>query len=569
MNNKIIAIIIVLVNFIFVTMVDAQTPYTNGNTAGAVLQQQLQERETLPEAVDANFEKPPEYKPALDVNGGLQVKPTAIVFSGDLLLNELELQAFAKPCINKMITVADLEQLCQTITDELRNRGYVVAQAYIPAQEIRGGTIEIAIVAGRYGTIKIVNKATIHTAVIDNELTALKKGDLIKSRSLERAILLINDLSGVNARAALSAGMDVGTSDLTITVLNAQTPSFISPLSFRLTYDNYGAYSIGQNEFGFNLNWENISNNGDELYFRFNSGGGNDLFLGALNYALPLGTDGGKLGAGYSQVNYNLNSSFSALNATGNADVASVNWSQPLQRSRVSNIYVNTDYDLAFLGNAQSPYNVKQSLNRVNIGMSGDVFGNYLVTAWSLTGTIGLVSLDSPDAINLDRVLGTSGYYTKLGANLVNNLYLADSLSLFVKASGQLSDKNLVSFEDFSLGGPYGVRAYGVGEATGDEGILGTVELRWVAPVIDFVPGGIQLSVFYDAGNVQINKNSYPGQGTNDVTLSGYGLGLVWSKADDFSLNTAYAWRASNQPSTVGGDPYQNGWFWLALAKNF
>jgi hypothetical protein len=73
--------------------------------------------------------------------------------------------------------------------------------------------------------------------------------------------------------------------------------------------------------------------------------------------------------------------------------------------------------------------------------------------------------------------------------------------------SGQTASKNLDSSEKFSLGGINGVRAYPQGEASGDEGYRGTVELR------HNVMPNVQATVFYDWGKVTINRNPFGARG--------------------------------------------------------
>ena len=77
---------------------------------------------------------------------------------------------------------------------------------------------------------------------------------------------------------------------------------------------------------------------------------------------------------------------------------------------------------------------------------------------------------------------------------------------ILLKASSQISSRNLDSSERFYLGGARGVRAYPQGEASGDEGILGSLELRYHTSV-----PGLTVSTYYDAGHVtpMILQNIY------------------------------------------------------------
>ena len=89
------------------------------------------------------------------------------------------------------------------------------------------------------------------------------------------------------------------------------------------------------------------------------------------------------------------------------------------------------------------------------------------------------------------------------------------------------------------LGG-WGVRAYPVGEAPGDEGYLFNLEGRYDLP--GFISSATtQLVGFYDTGHVKLHKTLYTGWNgslanfPNSYQLSGMGLGLNFFKASSYS----------------------------------
>ncbi len=109
---------------------------------------------------------------------------------------------------------------------------------------------------------------------------------------------------------------------------------------------------------------------------------------------------------------------------------------------------------------------------------------------------------------------------------------------MLLKLSGQKAGSNLDSSEHIYLGGAHGVRAYPQGEASGDEGLLGTMELRYHTPV-----KGLTLSTYFDAGHVEITKSGSDG----NMTLKGWGLGLSYTRPGDWFARFDYARR-------IGGD---------------
>ena len=105
--------------------------------------------------------------------------------------------------------------------------------------------------------------------------------------------------------------------------------------------------------------------------------------------------------------------------------------------------------------------------------------------------------------------------------------------------NGQQAGKNLDSSEKFSLGGISGVRACPQGEASADEGLKATLELR------HSYSANWQITAFYDAGTVKTNKNPFGLAGAaNCKSLSRAGFGIN-ANFDKVQLKATLAWRTS------------------------
>ena len=114
-----------------------------------------------------------------------------------------------------------------------------------------------------------------------------------------------------------------------------------------------------------------------------------------------------------------------------------------------------------------------------------------------------------------------------------------NSTQVALTLNGQQAGKNLDSSEKFSLGGISGVRAYPQGEASGDEGLKATLELR------HSYSANWQIAAFYDAGTVKTNKNPFGVAGAaNSKSLSGAGFGIN-ANFDKVQLKATLAWRTS------------------------
>ena len=143
----------------------------------------------------------------------------------------------------------------------------------------------------------------------------------------------------------------------------------------------------------------------------------------------------------------------------------------------------------------------------------------------------------------LDAAAQTNGRYSRIAYSASRLQRVTDSTLIQLQLAGQQASKNLDSSEKFALGGANAIRAYPQGEASGDEGLRATLELRQT------LSANLQGIAFYDWGSIKVNKNPFgAAAASNNRSLGGAGVGLNAS-FDKVQLKAALAWR------TRGGLP--------------
>ena len=153
-------------------------------------------------------------------------------------------------------------------------------------------------------------------------------------------------------------------------------------------------------------------------------------------------------------------------------------------RSRLQNLNLSATYEYKALEDEAIGINLRdRELNNVILAMSGNRFdslGGGGVTDAMLALTMGELDLSgNRDDQFADRVsAGSDGSFNKLNLRVsrLQSLGASSPWTLFGGVSAQWASDNLDSSEKFLLGGPAGVRAYPVGEASGDQGWLATLE---------------------------------------------------------------------------------------------
>lgn len=484
----------------------------------------------------------PAPRPVLGLPSDIRIAVHGFRISGAQAFPASELLALVAGAEGQELTLAELQALAARITRYYRAHGYFLAWAYLPAQEIRDGQVEIAVLEGRLGKVTVDNRAALSPQTVERHLAGLHGGEAVKAGELERDLLMLNDLPGVEVKSTLRPGATVGTTDLDIRLEEGRR------LTGALDVNNYGNRYIGDLRGGLTLNVNNPSGLGDAVALRGVSSG-NGLSYGRLAYQLPVNGAGTRLGAAYSEMRYQLGMDFSSLQAHGSASVGSLYLLQPFVRGRFANLNAQLAFDRKRLEDrvdATATLSGK-TLDVWTLGLSGDRIdrlGGGGLNTWSVNLVSGSLGLD-PDSRALDAVgLRIEGSYLKLGYQLARLQRLGDRFSLYGQLSGQWAGKNLDSAEKFSLGGPYGVRAYPQGEAPADDAWLLNLELRYR------LADAWQLAAFADSGEGRLSHRPLPADGRNTRALSGAGLGLVWSRPASFGVSGFLAWKTAADPSS-------------------
>ncbi len=489
--------------------------------------------------------------------GGPAVTVVALDIEGNTVFTDAELQAVLGD-ITGTYDLAGLHALADQISMHYRKAGYLFAMGYLPPQRIDDGRVRINVVEGRYGEVRAVSDAPELVMATQDYLYALRPGELISSRPLERAALLLGDLPGINVTPVVSPGTEPGAGDLLVQVERGQR------VSGDISLDNHGNRYSGEHRLGGGLAVASPFRLGDELKL---SGlvSEEDLRVGSIDYSFPIGAAGLRGRIAYAHTRYELGKNFAALGATGQAKVTSAGLSYPLLRTVGANLTVDALYQYKELRDEYRSLEVRDEKRSHTLPLTvrfdrRDHLAGGGVTYGSLTWTSGRLELGESLRLTDRATTQTHGEFNKLNLDIVRLQRLADAFTLYASFSTQWAADNLDSSESFGLGGAQGVRGYPSGEAFGDEGWLGQVELRYTLNA--FSP-----YTFYDQGKIEVNARPGPEVEQHSERRSSAGFGLRW-QYDGWHLDTKLAWR------TAGGKPESDTRdrrprTWLNLKYNF
>jgi hemolysin activation/secretion protein len=442
---------------------------------------------------------------------------------------ESELRPILADYENRKLTLAEIYEAADKITTLYRAQGYLVAKAYVPAQDARNGVLRLKIVPGKYGAITLKNESLVRDDFLQGVLDqALAGSPFIHNDELERAMLLISDLPGASVpRVAIGRGQQPETSDFVFGVPEARR------FDGYLLGDNFGSPFTGRNRLTGGLNVNSPFGYGDRLSAFGIVTDDTHLVNGRVAYALPLGTSGLRGEIAAYRTTYKLGGIYRDLDATGTADAVSGTLTYPLIRRRDDSLYLSGNFTHKalndnILGVSIAHRNMDLGTAGITWDTVGALVGLSLVTSTTLSFTAGTVDFPDPiqKAANIAGV-DTAGDFQKINLAFTATLAFTEKLSLStnIKAQKSLSG-NLDSSEQLGLTGYYGVRSYDEGLA-GDSGYLVTPELKYALPDIQHYRHAIGL--FTDVGAVWLENPSFTTLQKGYTQLNAVGLGYYAS----------------------------------------
>lgn len=533
--------------------------------AGQILNEQQRAAPLPSRPADPPVLRVPEAPAPAAAATGLRMTLKAVRFSGATgLADPADLQARVAPQIGRTLDHGALQQIADELTRWLRGRGFVLARAYLPRQDVTEGTLEIALVDGRLqsgqGRVVIGGETRIArerlAAIAD---AALPDGAALRTADLERALLLMNDLPGLSARSTLERGDAPGTSKLVVDAREGE------PLAGIATLDNYGGRSTGTARLSGRFEWLDPLAIGDA--FGLNAGLSEGTKVLGLSYSLPLSADGWRLRTEATTLRYSVGGALEPLDLEGRADSLQIAAAYPWIRTRALSLGLDVGYQLKRLRDDGAGTNLRRRrLDGLRLGLAGsrfdDLGGGGLVEAGAavIRGRADLSGNPADEQVDAASARTDGGYtsFSAYASRLQSLDRVAPAWSLFTSLRGQLASRNLDSSEKFLLGGPSGVRAYPIGEAPGDEGAIATIELRRALTLPQVASA--QAFGFIDAGMVRLHDRAWPGSvdttsRRNRYSLTGIGLGASVA-AGPWSLRATLAHALGSNPgrSTGGTD---------------
>jgi hemolysin activation/secretion protein len=521
-----------------------------GSASPDIRSRQLQIQEKAPKVSGQPVISSDEGQSAKEIKGGLSFTLKSITIENSTVFKDGELESIYKDKIGTKISVSQLNKITSDITSYYRNKGYILTRAVLPPQQINGGNVKIRIVEGFINSVKIQGDDAANDELIKAYGERIRAEKPLNVETLERYLLLMEDLPGVEARAVLQPAPNTqGASDIIVNIKR-------KPIEGSATFDNRGSRFLGPEQLGLTAAFNNVIGVNDQTQFRIVNTpfGFHELQFGEVRHEEQLGTDGTKgiLSASYVQTEPQFN--LKPFEIVGKSNAYSAGISHPLLRSRRENWFVNGDFtfrnsELDTLGS-----DLSYDKTRVfAIATSYDVVDS--------TSAINRAELRYARGVDIGTKVRTQPHsrangqpvFDKFTSKLSRIQPIDGPWSVTASAAGQWSPDTLYASEEFAIGGAEFGSAYDSAELTGDSGAAGRIELQYnEAPQLSYL-SQYQVYGFYDIGRVW-NRLPITGSEASTADLSSTGLGVRFNVSEQISGGFEGALPLTKKVSAFGAD---------------
>lgn len=460
---------------------------------------------------------------------GADLAVGAIVIDGLEVLERADFATVIEPFAGRMLDDRELRRLADAIAGHARERGFILATAWIPEQALAGRMLRIRVDEGTIDDIRVEGS---DDPVIRGQLQNLLNGRPVTLTALQREILLADDLPGVWIRATRFER----DGDRRILVVDARREGFAG--SALLATD--GTKPVGPIRARIDLDANGLISPRDrvDLSFSITPLDPEELAFFSARYSVVVNDSGTSIGLFGSYSRTEPGAYLANRELQGESWRGGVRMRHPLMRSVERSLWLETSAELQNL--RQDSFGLLARQDRIALARVG-LYGFGPVAGGTLQGRATITQgLDILGATALGDPLASRGDappdFTTLSWWLNWRRGLAARVSLSLAASGQFSTEPLLIGENFALGGNAFLRGYDFAQRIGDQGIAGVGELRYDWPDALGTLRRLQLYAFADGGTV---TNLADGRGSGTLASSGAGFRADVTRSLDFDLEIA------------------------------
>ena len=264
-------------------------------------------------------ETPAAEEAGTEISFGLQ----QVIWNPSEILTREQIQAVTESYVGKQVTLKDLREMAEKITNLYRDKGFMTCGAVLPPQRIHEGVVEVRLIEGKTDKVTLTGNRFTKSEYILNRM-GLKPGEVANTDKLNRDLRWFQGTNDIQLRVVMKPGAEEGTTDYDIMVFEPKNQSVT------LYMDNDGYETSGRWRAGIFYNMKSVTGHRDSLRAHFLGSEGTKAW--ALGYSVPISRKGMRLDLDYSGNKTKIKKGeLKPLGVEGKSDSFSLTWRVPFQ----------------------------------------------------------------------------------------------------------------------------------------------------------------------------------------------------------------------------------------------
>ena len=471
--------------------------------------------------------------------------------------------------IGNKISLSDLRASVENLENKYKNDGFFLVRVFIPPQEVADGIFKIKVIEGYIDAAYAEGGTSAAQKKINSIMANVVGKKPINLATLERVLLLLNDLPGISGSGVLRQGDKLGASELIVTLNN------LPPKAYSLTVNNGASKTMGLISTNFNATLNNpFSSVASSLGIGLSASvKNNNLRAWNTSYSQSIGDRGAIFSFAGLIADAEPKGSLKALGIVSRSYSLAPRIRFPLKRGRQKSYYVELG-----VTNGKSKTTLQSSSITVDKSTVADLAFSLTNDVWfggstqiSFSVFHGLDLFGSFDkSTNVPSVSNFKQKFTKL--KLIGNHSLPFNrynLTLKANVQAQWTDDKLLAGEQVSFGGPSIGRGYDGGAIAGDKGFGLSFELTKNIinnPLVFLKNTNLEFYTFVDYAEAYTLADRVSGVLSSNSYLGSHGLGFRINGTDGLSVDFMAAKARNTFPSA---DARGNPRYVLSLTESF
>lgn len=465
---------------------------------------------------------------------GVRIPLREIDVAGSNVIERDAIEAALASYKGREVAESELSEIANVATELYRKAGFHLSRAVILPQDLRNGRLQLTVIEGAIEEVIVEGDGGDKFGLVAL-LAPISAEHPSRRQTLERQLLLANDRPGVQVKDTAIDEVAPASGRFRLTVKVQTWAAYLA-----LGADNLGSAAVGPWQASTSAAANSLVVPGDSLTIAASTtpGATRELRYGRLDYDLPIGIDGWRIGAAASRSVVWPGDARRWQRARSQANTFEVRGSYAPLMTKTQMLWTTASLGISDVEEESGFGRIYR--DRVKFA---SVSADYKLNAWEgswtyLTATYrqGLGLLDRNDANWLSR-RGASGHFSLVSGALTHYQNLVGSWSFKLAAAGQLASGPLLASQQYYLGGNWFGRGLPGGWIAGDNAAAGSAELRYDQATTLAFAKGYQLYSFIEGGLTQTKFD----QGEQVQRIATVGAGVRFFVDDNLQIGVGIA----------------------------